>query len=131
MTLHRTRVSVVPVTAEAKVCGLPSRTDAVAGVTVTRMEDGVGVGTGGFGTTELAIPPPQPAAHAAAASSANNSPAEDGCTVAQESVTAFSERGRMLSEMQAKCQPEQRGPSEQAVRGFHRGNTVSCSHSES
>ena len=103
----------------------------MAGVTVTLMEDGVGAGTGGFGTTEPAIPPPQPAAHATAASSANNSPAEDGCTVAQESVTAFSERGRMLSEMQAKCQPEQRGPSEQAVRGFHRGNTLNCTNSES
>jgi hypothetical protein len=46
-------------------------------------------------------------------------------------VTAFSERGRMLSEMQAKCQPEQRGPSEQPVRGLDHENTVSCSNSES
>src|SRR5216684_4156690 len=93
LTLHETLLFVAPETEEVKVCELPKSTDAVAGVTVTLMEEGVGVGD--VGVTELAIPPPQPAAHAAAARRVRISAAEGDCTVAQESVTAFSERGRM------------------------------------
>jgi len=52
-------VFVAPDTAEVKVSELPRSTDAVAGATATLMEAGVGVG--GIGTTELAIPPPHPA----------------------------------------------------------------------
>ena len=58
-TIQKTLVFVAPDTDEVKVCELPKRTDAVAGVTTTLMEEGVGVG--GVGTTELAIPPPHPA----------------------------------------------------------------------
>ena len=93
LTLHETLLFVAPETVEVKVCELPKSTDAVAGVTVTLTEEGIG--GGGVGMTELAIAPPQPAAHAAAASRARTSAAERGCTVAQESETAFSERGRM------------------------------------
>ena len=56
LTVQETLVFVAPDTAEVKVCELPKSTDAVAGVTATLMEEGVGVGT-----TELAIPPPHPA----------------------------------------------------------------------
>ena len=59
LTVQETLVLVAPDTAEVKVCELPKRTDAVAGVTATLMDEGVGVG--GVGATELAIPPPHPA----------------------------------------------------------------------
>ena len=59
LTVQETLVFVAPDTAALKVCELPKSTDAVAGVTTTLMEEGVGVG--GVGTTELAIPPPHPA----------------------------------------------------------------------
>ena len=59
LTVQETLVFVAPDTAEVKVSELPRSTDAVAGATATLMEAGVGVG--GIGTTELAIPPPHPA----------------------------------------------------------------------
>jgi hypothetical protein len=65
-----TLVFVVPVTVAVKVCGLPKSTEAVAGVTVTLMEDGVGVGggtEGGGGWTTAESPLAQPAAHATVA----------------------------------------------------------------
>ena len=61
LTVQETLVFVAPDTAEVKVCELPKSTDAVAGVTTTLMEEEEGVGVGGVGTTELAIPPPHPA----------------------------------------------------------------------
>ena len=70
LTLHVTLVSVAPVTVAVKVCDLPKSTERVAGVTVTLMEDGVGVGGGiggGGGWTTAVSPLAQPAAHATAA----------------------------------------------------------------
>ena len=68
-TLQETVVSVAPVTAAAKVCVLPKRSEAVAGVMVTEMEEGVGGGGGGGTTAVLAPPvlPAQPKVHAAVA----------------------------------------------------------------
>src|SRR5437879_10108291 len=66
LTLHVTLVSVAPVTVAVKVCELPKSTETVAGVTVTLMEDGVGVGGGmggGGGWTTAESPLAQPAAH--------------------------------------------------------------------
>jgi hypothetical protein len=66
LTLHVTLVSVVPVTVAVKVCWLPKSTETVAGVTVTLMEDGVGVGGGvggGGGWTTAESPLAQPATH--------------------------------------------------------------------
>ena len=61
LTVQEALVFVAPDTAALKVCELPKSTDAVAGVTTTLMEEEEGVGVGGVGTTELAIPPPHPA----------------------------------------------------------------------
>jgi len=59
---------VAPVTVAAKVCVLPKRTEAVAGVIVTA--EGGGGGSGGGTTVEAALAPPvlpaQPSVHAAA-----------------------------------------------------------------
>src|SRR5882757_6785763 len=94
LTVQETLVFVAPDTAEVKVCELPKSTDAVAGVTATLMEEGVGVG--GVGTMELAIPPPHPATQTAIATKSGVCGAREcECAVARESVTAFSERGRM------------------------------------
>ena len=70
LTLQVTLVSVAPVTVAVKVCELPKSTETVAGVTVTLIEDGVGVGGGtggGGGWTTAESPLAQPAAHATAA----------------------------------------------------------------
>ena len=70
LTLQVTLVSVAPMTVAAKVCVLPKRTEAVAGVMVTVTGEGGG-GEGGGGTTvEAALAPPvlpaQPSVQAAA-----------------------------------------------------------------
>jgi hypothetical protein len=92
LTIQETLVFVAPETAEVKVCEVPKSTDALAGVTL--MEEGVGVG--GVGITELAMPPPHPAAHAAVARKSRIRIARECCCAsALESVKAFSERGRM------------------------------------
>jgi hypothetical protein len=49
LTLHDTVVSPAPVTVGVKACVLPKSSEAVAGVRVTLIEDGVGVGVGGGG----------------------------------------------------------------------------------
>jgi hypothetical protein len=68
LMLHVTVASVAPVTVALKVCVLPKSSETVAGLTVTLMEDGAGVGDGGGGDwTPAEIPPPQPAAHATVA----------------------------------------------------------------
>jgi len=65
LTLQETLVSVVPEIVAVKVCALPKSSEAVAGVTVTLMEDGGGDVEGG--STDVATPPLQPVAHAAVA----------------------------------------------------------------
>ena len=96
-TLQDTLVSVAPVTVALKAFGAPRSTDAEAGVTLMLMEEGVvGVGIGGVGTTELAIPPPHAAAYTAVArKNRTRGPREGGCMSALESVTTSSEGGRM------------------------------------
>jgi hypothetical protein len=56
LTFQETVVSVAPVTVAAKVCVLPKRTEAVAGVIVTA--EGGGGGSGGGTTVEAALAPP-------------------------------------------------------------------------
>lgn len=46
LTLHETVVSVAPVTVAAKLCVFPKRSETVAGVMVTVIEEGVGGGGG-------------------------------------------------------------------------------------
>lgn len=106
-TLHVTSESVVFVTVAANACEFPSKTDPLAGVTVTTM-DGRGAG-GGFGP-EPAPPPPQPCSQANAVRSRRN------CKAARIvhahfsrrsslfSFVAFCVRGRMHGGMQAKGQ---------------------------
>jgi hypothetical protein len=84
LTLQETVVSVAPVTVAAKVCVLPKRSETVAGVMVTVIEEGAG-GGGGGATAELAPAPPllpaQPTAHAAVARRARiGSVARRGCS---------------------------------------------------
>jgi hypothetical protein len=70
LTLQETVVSMAPVTVARKVCVLPKRSEAVAGVMVTVTEEEGGGGGGGGTTTELALAPPvlpaQPSVQAAA-----------------------------------------------------------------
>ncbi len=49
LTLQETLVLLVPVTVAAKVCALPKSNEAVLGVMVAVMEEGVGGGGGGSG----------------------------------------------------------------------------------
>jgi len=94
LTLQETMLFVAPETREVKVCESPNSTDAVAGFTVTLMEERLGVG--GVGMTELAIPQAHPAAHIAVARKSRiRRQKECGCASALESVTALSERRRM------------------------------------
>jgi len=82
LTLQETLVSVAPVTVAAKVCVLPKRSETVAGVMVTVIEEGVGGGDGGGTTAEPAPPllPAQPTEHAAVARRARiGSAAKSGC----------------------------------------------------
>jgi hypothetical protein len=66
LTLQETVVSAAPVTVAVKVCVLPKRSEAVAGVMVTATEE---EGGDGGTTTELALAPPvlpaQPSVQAA------------------------------------------------------------------
>jgi hypothetical protein len=126
LTLQETVVSVAPVTVAAKVCVLPKRSETVAGVMVTVIEEGVGGGT----TAEPAPPllPAQPTEHAAVARRARiGSAAKSGCAAPLDSVQAFCGRGRMCGEMQAKGHGRERG----AVRGLvcqrEGDDAVSCS----
>ena len=66
LTLHETVVSAAPVTVADKVCVLPRRSEAVAGVMVTLMDEG---GGGGGIIVELApaVLPAQPTVLVAAA----------------------------------------------------------------
>ena len=66
LTLHETVVSAAPVTVAEKVCVLPKRSEAEAGVMVTLMDEG---GGGGGIIVELApaVLPAQPTVLAAAA----------------------------------------------------------------
>ncbi len=68
LTLQETVVSAAPVTVAVKVCVLPKRSEAVAGVMVTVTEEEGGGGDGGT-TTEFAFAPPvlpaQPSVQAA------------------------------------------------------------------
>jgi len=68
LTLHETVVSAAPVTVAEKVCVLPRRSEAEAGVMVTLMDEGGGGGGGGI-IVELALPvlPAQPTVLVAAA----------------------------------------------------------------
>ena len=99
LMLQETVVSVAPVTVAAKVCVLPKRTEAVAGVIVTAEGGG---GSGGGGTTaEAALAPPvlpaQPSVKAATEKRMRSGSAEKhGLTASLDSVRAFSERGRMV-----------------------------------
>jgi hypothetical protein len=98
-TLQETVGSVAPVTAAAKVCVLPKRSEAVAGAMVTVIEEGA-VGGGGGGTTAVLAPPvlpAQPRVHAAAARRVRiDSAAKRECVAVSDSVRAFCGRGRML-----------------------------------
>ncbi len=85
LTLHETVVSVAPVTVAAKLWIFPKRSETVAGVMVTVIEEGAGGGGGGGATAELAPAPPllpaQPTAHAAVARRARiGSVARRGCS---------------------------------------------------
>ena len=99
LMLQETAVSVAPVTVALRVCAVPRSTDPLAGVTVTLMDAGVGVGgmgLGGADTTEPAIPPPQPTVHVAPARRARaRRMRERGCRLAPEFAIAFFERGRI------------------------------------
>src|SRR6266849_6607843 len=83
LTLQETVVPAAPVTVAVKVCVLPKRSEAVAGVMVTVTEEEGGGGGGGT-TTGLALAPP--------------------VLPAQPSVQAAVER-RMRSGSAAKCGP--------------------------
>jgi len=95
--LQDTAMLVEPVTVGVRVCALPSRTEDVVGVTVTLMEEGVGVGGGDGGITEVATPPLQPRVHAAVARRMRIASAgkRGDCTALRELLPAFCERGRM------------------------------------
>src|SRR6266404_1873097 len=95
LTLQEMLVSVAPVTVAVKVCALPKSNEAVAGITVTLMEEGGWIGGGGWTTAET--PPPQPTVHAAVARRTRiGNAGKRGCDAGEETVTAFCERGRML-----------------------------------
>ena len=101
---------VEPVTLGVKICVLPRRTDDVAGVRVTLTEEGVRVGAGDDGLTEVDTPPLQPRVHAAVTRRTRIAGAgKCDCAALQELLPAFCERGRMLGEMQAKGQDTELG----------------------
>ena len=69
LMLQETVVSVAPMTVAEKVCVLPKRTEAVAGVMVTVTAEDGGGGSGGGTAVEAALAPPvlpaQPSVQAA------------------------------------------------------------------
>jgi len=107
-TLQLTLALVVFDTVATKVCEFPSRTDPLAGVTVTTMDGGGG--SGGGGVPETVAPPPQPCSPAPAVRIARK------CRAARVVHAQFSRpsariifaalcvRGRMHGGMQAKGQ---------------------------
>ena len=129
-TLQDIAVLVEPVTLGVKVCVLPRRTDDEVGVIVTLTEEGVGVGGGADGLTEVATPPLQPRVHATVAKRTTVASAgKRGCAALRELLPAFCERGRMPRRNAGE------GPGSRARRGVaglvRRGNrrdAVSCSN---
>ena len=96
---------VEPVTLGVKVCVLPRRTEDVVGVRVTLTEEGVRVGAGDDGLTEVDTPPLQPRVHAAVTRRTRTAGAgKRDCAALRGLLPAFCKRGRMPSEMQAKGQ---------------------------
>src|SRR5579859_3691965 len=97
LTVQETLVSVVPVTFARKVCEVPRRSEAAAGVTVTAIAAGTGGGSGGVATGEvtlLTVLAAQPWLQAAAARSTRNGRAMNGRWSTQ-ALLPFCERGRM------------------------------------
>jgi hypothetical protein len=97
LTLQETLVLLVPVTVAAKVCVLPKTIEAVAGVMVTVMEEGVGGGGGGSGVgLTLPVLPAQPRVHAAKARRVRiGSVAKCRRVAVRDSLRPFCERGHM------------------------------------
>jgi len=105
LTLQETVVSVAPVTVAEKFWVVPSRGAADCGVIVTVAAGGAGGETTATAAPALPLAPAQPAFHAAMARSARvGSDAERYGVAPCNSLRFFCERGRMLSEMQAKGQ---------------------------
>jgi hypothetical protein len=103
-----------------KVCALPNSSEADAGVMVTLMEDGVGVGVGGGWTT--AETPLQPTAHTTVPRrTRTESAGRYGCDARCWLLTAFGEMGRMQQRRQAKGQ----GKKQARVRRRKRGASES------
>jgi hypothetical protein len=101
LTLHETVVLLAPVTVGVKACALPKRSEAVAGVRVTLMEDGVGVGVGGGGggwtADELVTALPQPTVNPMASRRARSTHSQARNGVGwRRPMLAFCERGRMV-----------------------------------
>ena len=96
LTLQDTAVLVEPTTVGVKVCVFPRRTEDVAGVIVMLTEEGVGVGAGADGITELPTPPLQPSVHATGARRMRIARAgKRGFAALQELLPAFCERDHM------------------------------------
>ena len=97
LTLQETLALLVPVTVAVRVCVLPKSNEAVLGVMVTVMEEGLGGGGGGtiVGFT-LPVLPAQPEVHAARARRVRiGRVATHGRAAVCDSLRVSSGRGRM------------------------------------